>query len=117
MTKADKLFHTVAITLLSILLVLLLFYFIFLPLYNRNKTNIYYEYKISGRWNGREDVDTYLPNELCSQDCFGEKNERSCNQYNEKYEMCEMECRGILCGTCSQGGFLNELRCFQLYSK
>ena len=117
MNNAEKIFHIIAITLLSFLLALLLLYFVFLPLYHKDKATIYYEYRVKESWNGTYNNENPSPQGTCLQECFGGKGEIKCTEYDEKYEMCEMECRGTLCGECSPKGFLNELRCFQLYSK
>jgi len=117
MHKVEKIFQIIAISLISILVIFLLFYFIALPFYNKNEANTYYEYKIRESWNGIEGSKTIMPAEECIHDCFGKKTTLECTEYNEKYDMCEIQCRGVLCGSCVKEGFLNELRCFQLYSK
>jgi hypothetical protein len=117
MHKAEKIFLAIVIFPLSLILIFLIFYFLALPLYGRNRTSTYYDFVIKESWNGREGSDTTLSEENGSRDCFGEEKTVKCSNYNRKYEMCEIQCKGVLCGSCVKQGLLNELRCFQLYSR
>jgi hypothetical protein len=113
----DKIFHILAYIFFAILFILLVLFFIVLPFYHKNKISYYSNYRIKGSWNGKEGVDTLLPLGGCYYDCFGEETTIKCVDYSRKYEKCEMKCKGVLCGSCSQEGILNDIRCYQLYLK